>query len=129
MDFLIEAKDEGCTVKAFLAKTLHPSHKLLRSIKFREDGILLNGDRVTVRAILHAGDLLALALDDELVEPSIEPVDLPISILYEDDDLVVPAKPAGMPTHPSCDHHYDTVANALAYRYRESGKPFVFRSY
>jgi 23S rRNA pseudouridine1911/1915/1917 synthase len=54
-------------------------------------------------------------------------VDLPIQILYEDDDLVVPCKPANMPTHPSCDHHYDTVANALAFRYAATGTPFVFR--
>ncbi len=127
MDFHISKKDEGRTVKAFLTDALHPSHKLLRSLKFREDGITLNGERVTVRKILKEGDLLLLALDDEPLEQSIEPVDLPITILYEDDDLVVPAKPADMPTHPSRDHHYDTVANALAYRYKESGTPYIFR--
>lgn len=127
MDFHISKADEGRTVKAFLTDALHPSHKLLRSLKFREDGITLNGERVTVRKILHVGDTLSLALDDSLAEQSIEPVDLPITILYEDEDLVVPAKPAGMPTHPSRDHHYDTVANALAYRYRESAEPYLFR--
>ena len=127
MDFHISKKDEGRTVKAFLTDALHPSHKLLRSLKFREDGITLNGERVTVRKILKEGDLLLLALDDEPLEQSIEPVDLPITILYEDEDLVVPAKPADMPTHPSRDHHYDTVANALAYRYKESGTPYIFR--
>ena len=127
MEFLISKADEGRTVKAFLTETLHPSNKLLRSLKFREDGILLNGEHVTVRKLLHEGDLLTLALDDESEEQSIEPVDLPLAILYEDDDLVVPAKPADMPTHPSRDHHYDTVANALAYRYRKSGTPYIFR--
>ena len=55
------------------------------------------------------------------------PVSLPIRIAYEDDDVVVPDKPADMPTHPSHNHHEDTVANALAFRYREQGIPFVFR--
>jgi 23S rRNA pseudouridine1911/1915/1917 synthase len=48
-------------------------------------------------------------------------------VVYEDDYLVVPAKPSEMPTHPSHGHHEDTVANALAYRYQEAGVPFVFR--
>jgi 23S rRNA pseudouridine1911/1915/1917 synthase len=56
----------------------------------------------------------------------IEPVDLPLSIAYEDNDLVVPDKPSNMPTHPSCGHYGDTVANALAFRYKDSGN-FVFR--
>lgn len=127
MEFLISKKDESRTVKAFLTDVLHPSNKLLRSLKFREDGILLNGEHVTVRKVLHEGDLLSLALGDEPMEQSIDPVDLPLEILYEDEDLVVPAKPADMPTHPSRDHHYDTVANALAYRYKESGTPYIFR--
>lgn len=127
MEFLISKADDGRTVKAFLTETLHPSNKLLRSLKFRENGILLNGKQVTVRKLLHEGDCLSLALDDETLEQSVEPVDLPLAILYEDDDLVVPTKPADMPTHPSRDHHYDTVANALAYRYMTSGTPYIFR--
>ena len=41
--------------------------------------------------------------------------------------MVIPDKPADMPTHPSCGHYEDTVANALAFRYAEQGIPFVFR--
>ena len=46
---------------------------------------------------------------------------------YEDEELVVPSKPANMPTHPSHDHYDDTVANALCYRYERMGVPFCFR--
>ncbi|MBQ7172852.1 MAG: RluA family pseudouridine synthase [Clostridia bacterium] len=127
MEFLIAKEDDGKVLKSFLIEQLHPSKKLLRSVKFREDGILLNGSHVTVRAILQEGDRLSIALDDAEAEERIDPVDLPLTILYEDEDLVVPSKPANMPTHPSCDHHFDTVANALAYRYRECGTPYVFR--
>ena len=54
-------------------------------------------------------------------------MDLPLDVLYEDADVVVPAKPADMPTHPSFGHYEDTVANALAYRYAREEIPFVFR--
>ena len=58
----------------------------------------------------------------------ISPENLPIEILYEDADVVVPAKPANMPTHPSHNHRGDTLADALAYKYQEDGVPFVFRA-
>lgn len=103
------------------------SHRCLSLLKKREDGILLNGVRVTVRAVLHRGDSLVLHPEDraETVNPHLSPVDLPLSVLYEDGDICLCQKPSGMPTHPSYLHRRDTLANALAFRY--AGEPFVFR--
>ena len=126
MQIIISESDHGRVLRHFLQKELSLSTKMLKHLKFSEDGITVNGKSVTVRYILQAGDRLVLALEDSESAP-IEPVDLPIDILYEDDHLVVPAKPANMPTHPSHDHYGDTVANALAFRYRQMGIPFVFR--
>ena len=127
MDYVVEKAHEGETVLAIIRKTLGISGSLLRHLKFLENGILLNGEAVTVRRIVHEGDRLSLATDDEEPQENLLPVDLPLSIVYEDDDVAVPDKPADMPTHPSHNHHEDTVANALAFRYREMGIPFVFR--
>ena len=125
MQIMIQEEQNGMILRQLL-KQLRLSSKMIRHLKFLPDGILVNGEHVTVRYILQTGDRLSLATEDESSAP-IKPVDLPIEILYEDDDLVVPSKPANMPTHPSCDHYEDTVANALAYRYTQSGIPFVFR--
>lgn len=127
MDFHISASDAGTTVGSFLKSRLSLSSKMVKYLKYREDGILVNGARVTVRKVLGEGDLLSLAVCDGANQPSLEPVGLELPILYEDGDIVVPNKPANMPTHPSHDHYRDTVANALAFRYRERGVPFVFR--
>ena len=127
MDFRICETDAGMTVGAFLKHRLSLSSKMIKYLKYREDGILQNGARVTVRRVLQTGDLLSLAMCDSTDQPLLEPVDLPLPILFEDADIVVPNKPANMPTHPSHDHHRDTVANALAFRYRKLGIPFVFR--
>ena len=127
MRFTITGEEDGRLLRSVIASRLHPSTKLLRSLKFRPDGILVNGEQATVRRILHEGDEVTLALEDTESAPGILPVDLPLEILYEDASLVVPSKPADMPTHPSHDHHDDTVANALAFRYRREGVPFVFR--
>ena len=126
MQIIISDAQNGRILRYFLQNELRLSTKMIKNLKFSEDGILVNGKRVTVRYTLKSGDLLSLALEDEESAP-IEPVDLPLEVLYEDDELVVPSKPADMPTHPSHDHYGDTVANALAYRYASQGIPFVFR--
>jgi 23S rRNA pseudouridine1911/1915/1917 synthase len=126
----IEPRFGGMTVREFVLSELGLSRGLLTRLKSLEKGILLNGERVTVRAVLHEGDTLLLETEDfdTDVNERIEPVDIPIEILYEDDEVVAVNKGAAMPTHPSHNHHNDTLANALAWRYKQMGIPFVFRA-
>lgn len=127
MEIRITANENGKTVRELMRGVLGFSAAHLRHLKFLEQGILVNGARVTVRYVLREGDLLTLAAEDLDTPEKLLPVDLPLAIAYEDDDLVIPNKSADMPTHPSCGHYEDTVANALAFRYAEQGIPFVFR--
>lgn len=127
MQYTVTAQEDARTVKELITVLLHPSSKMLKYLKYQENGILLNGKHVTVRAIVHTGDVLTLSLQDPPGTRGPEPVDLPITILYEDADLVVPSKPGNMPTHPSHDHYRDTVANALAHRYQAANSAYVFR--
>ena len=59
--------------------------------------------------------------------PNIPPVELPLSIIYEDEDILVVNKPAGMPIHPSLNNYENSLANGLMWYYTEQGKPFIFR--
>ncbi len=117
----------GLCVRDVLRRHLSLSTKMLKYLKYRNDGISVNGVHCTVRYVLAKGDVLSIMLEDRAASDAVTPVDLPLKILYEDADLVIPSKPADMPTHPSHDHYDDTVANALAYRYAERRIPFVFR--
>lgn len=116
----------GKTVLEFI-KTLSLSSKMVKYLKYKEDGILVGDNRVTVRYVLKCGDVLSLALDDSESSKAATPIELPLDIVYEDDDIIVVNKPPFMPTHPSHGHHDDTLANALAYYYQSRGIPFVFR--
>ncbi|MBE6686962.1 MAG: RluA family pseudouridine synthase [Ruminococcaceae bacterium] len=130
MDLIIKSEMQGMTVKEILYSILHLSHGQVTALKKNEEGIILNGERVTVVCRVVQGDILTLALEDKDgdVNSDIEPVNIPIDILYEDDSIVCVNKPSGMPTHPSHGHHYDTLANALCYYYKEKGRAFVFRA-
>ena len=127
MEIRIDQNLAGKTVKEVLRTETRLSGAMLRHLKFSEGGILVDGRHVTVRHTLCEGEILSLAVEDREDQETLLPVDLPLPIAYEDEDAVVPSKPADMPTHPSHGHHDDTVANALAYRYAKMGVPFVFR--
>ncbi len=129
MTFLIDSQNTGRTVLSFLRSTLHISGSALAALKRDERGILANGLHVTVRYILQEHDILFINEKDsfEHISENVDPVKLPLHILFENEDILVTDKPANMPTHPSHGHTDDTLANAVAYLYKERGLPFVFR--
>ena len=127
MRFDITKQEAGTNVRTFIRQRLNPSSKMLKYLKYRPNGICVNGAHCTVRYVLQEGDVLEVAVNDGEASDRITPVDLPIDVIYEDDALILPSKPPYMPTHPSHDHYDDTLANALAFRYAALDIPFVFR--
>jgi 23S rRNA pseudouridine1911/1915/1917 synthase len=129
MEFIIDKEHHGRTVLSYVRYTLRISSRMLTVLKQTDDGITVNGTHVTVRCVLKEGDCLCLAIDDtaERASHNVPPADIPIEVLYEDAHVIAMNKPPHMPTHPSHNHHDDTLANALAYRYAKKGVPFVFR--
>ena len=103
------------------------SSSLIRAIKEDPEGIRLNGEPVLARTLLTPGDQLAIRITETKFSENIVPSDLPLSIVYEDPDLLVINKPAGMPIHPSQGNYDNTLANACAWYFKEKGEPFVYR--
>ena len=131
MKLIIPDRLDGFNVRDILEKEIKFSGAIITFLKTRDRGIILNGERVTVRKIVKKGDILELDYTDDqsMAEKSeIEPIELPLDILYEDDDIIVLNKPPFMPTHPSHNHHYDTLANGLRYYFDSKDHPFIFRA-
>ncbi len=127
MDYIIGEAQDGKTVLAILKGELNISSATLKHLKFKDRGICIGGEQVTVRRVVRVGEILTLAVEDTETPEKLVPCELPLSIAYEDEDAVVPDKPADMPTHQSFGHYGDTVANALAFRYTQQGEAYVFR--
>ncbi len=129
MEIVIGSQYEGRTLLSYLKFTLKISSSCITKLKQDEHGLEVNGKHVTVRYILQVGDILHVNIDDsfEQANQNIEPVDIPLDVIYEDKDLLIINKPPYMPTHPSHNHHSDTLANAVAHLYKTRGLPFVFR--
>ena len=128
MKLIINAELDGITVKDLLYNHLGYSSNIIKNLKKLPSGITVNGNHVTVRCVLHNGDEINLETDDVNESENITPVELPLDIVYEDDCLIVLNKPSGMPTHPSHNHHEDSLANSLAFYFQEQNRPFVFRA-
>lgn len=114
------------TIKDFLKSRGYSSQSLIALKKFPGQ-IILNEEAVFINQMLHPGDCLCIHIKEEASSEKIQPVNLPLSIVYEDEDFMVINKPAGMPTHPSQNHYDNTLANAVAWYFEEKGIPFVFR--
>lgn len=119
----------GLSVKQILIDELGFSKRAIATLKTRPNGILINGKHVTVRAVVHDGDILEINIgDEESASEKLVPSSTLPDIIYEDEHIVALNKPPFMPTHQSQGHFYDTLANSLAYYYSLKGRPFVFRS-
>lgn len=127
MNIKITSGEAGITIREYLRGRLGYSSAMLKKLKFTEGGITVNGSFVTVRHVLSEGEVLSLMSEDrdEDTSPYIIPVDIPIEVIFEDEHITAVNKPPSMPAHPSFGHRDDTVANALAYRYKD--EPYVFR--
>ncbi len=103
------------------------SHHILASLKRIPGAILANGISVPVNILLHEGDVLTIHLSECTSPSDILPVYMDLSVLYEDQDLMIINKPADMPVHPSIHNHENTLANAIAWRCQQQNLPFVYR--
>ncbi len=130
LKYKITEKYDGLKVLHFLKNEVKASARLIRQLKNVPDGITLNNAHARTVDFIHSGDLLCLHLPDGEGEDSrlFEPLNIKLKVLYEDDDLLIVDKPAGMPLHPSHNHQGDTLANAVSYYLQKQGKEAVFRS-
>ena len=112
LTYTVTPEEDGRMVKGILRGSLQLSYTLLKSLKWRENAILLNGQSVHVNAIVHAGDVVSVALSERTPREDLYCTDAAKpDIIYEDDDLLVLNKPAGVAMHPKSD---DASAPSLA---------------
>lgn len=116
----------GQKVSGFL-KTKGFSTQNLINLKKNPESVQVNGKFVYQNYILQDGDALRITICETEGSEQILPVELPLDIVYEDEDLLVINKAAGMPIHPSLHNYDNSLGNALAWYFRQKNTPFVFR--
>ena len=126
LNWTIPPEAAGIRVDTLLRGRLGLSGTVVRRIKWLPDGILVDGARVNTRYVPRPGQVLSVRLSDPERHSGIVPAPGPLDIVYEDGDLVVVNKAAGMPVHPGPGHFSDTIGNFLIYHYDMEGEEADF---
>lgn len=126
INYTIDDTASGQTIRSYLSNLRYSSQNLIQ-LKKQENSILVNGISCYLKYPLSSGDLLTIHIQETASSEKILPIELPLDIMYEDEDLMVINKPAGMPIHPSMNHYDNSLANGLAWYFSVQDKPFIFR--
>ena len=124
LELKITGELAGKEIKSLLYNELRLSSRMVTKLK-TGDAILLNGKKENVRKTVNEGDTLTITIFDEASQ-NIVPNNIPLDIIYEDEDILVLNKPYNMPTHPSFRHFENTLANGVMHYFRDT--KFTFRA-
>ena len=114
-----EPSDAGIRIDKFLASAI-PDKSRSHYQKAIDNGlVLVNGKTVKSKYQTRLGDEIVISVEP-VKEIDILPEDIPIDILYEDDDVIVVNKPKGMVVHPAPGHYSGTLVNALMFHCKDS---------
>lgn len=130
MTFNVQEKYDNLRLSVFIREACGVSRATLIKLKKLHNGIMLNGENVTVAVTVKCGDVLTLALEDreDEMNPFVTAEGEMPEIVYEDESVIAVNKPYGMPTHTSHGHRDDSLANSVCAYYAKKGQPFVFRA-
>ena len=126
ISYRIKNESDGKPIEKILKEHGY-SKKVIAALKKAPNQILLNDTPAFTNLNVKVGDVLKVILVEDQPSPGIVPEEGELSIVYEDEDILVVNKPARLPVHPSINHYEDTLANGLMYYFQNQDSPFVFR--
>ena len=108
----IEVNEPGIRLDAFIASETELSRSYIATL-FKDGKISVEGvSKLKPSYKVNTGDIITVDVPPP-VDTDAKPQDIPLNIVYEDDDLIIINKEQGMVVHPACGHYEDTLVNAL----------------
>ncbi|KPU27795.1 pseudouridylate synthase [Caloranaerobacter sp. TR13] len=114
IDFYVD--EDGLLIKEILKEKYNISDRFLKKLE-RTKSVFLNGSRIKTNKITKKGDKITIVMDDETDENI--PQQIPIEVIYEDFDLLILNKPPKIVVHPTKSHPDNTIANGVAYYFKQ----------
>ena len=121
-----EEKDEGRRVDVFVAECLEEISRSRVQSLLESENILVNGKKVKSNYKLKNNDVVSVSMPP-LYEAEIVPEDIPLDIVYEDEDIIIVNKQAGIIVHPTKGHPEHTIANAVMKYMEDTDQSFKVR--
>jgi len=115
----VETEQEGERLDKFLCEIYPDFSRSFFQKLIKEQQVLVNDIPQKASYLIRVGEIVTVEIPDA-VQTAIEPEDIPLDILYEDEDVLVVNKPKGMVVHPSAGHYTGTLVNAVMYHCKDS---------
>jgi len=116
MKFIVDENDENIRLDAYLANLITDISRSKLQNAVKNGDVLVNGTEKKPSHKLHDGDVIEFE-PQTVEEVKIEAQNIPLDIIYEDENMLVVNKPSGMLTHPTTIERENTLVNALLYKY------------
>ena len=116
--FTVSAEDNSLRIDKYLSDNMGEMSRSYLQKLLKSEDVKVNDKTVKANYKVASGDVISVTVP-EPEEVNIQPEDIPLDILYEDEDLIVVNKPKGMVVHPSAGHFSQTLVNALMFHCRE----------
>lgn len=115
--FTADKGQEPLRIDKYLVNSIQNATRNRVQNAIRAQSVLVNDAPVKPNYKIRPGDVVRVVLPTPIRQDVLIPQDIPLNIVYEDDELIVVDKPAGMVVHPGHGNYTDTLVNALAYRF------------
>lgn len=125
LEYYVAEDENNIKIREYLKNKLNISSRFIKKASI-EKKIEVNGIPVKMNYMLKAGDKIEIDLSREESQ-NIDPEEIDISVIYEDEDVIVVNKPSGMVVHPTKSYQNGTLANALLYYFKEKGENCIVR--
>lgn len=127
IEFVVPARLDGCVLRDVLRRELGFSAKQLTRMKQHEGAICCNSVPVYVIHRVHTGDRLHLILEEDMASETIVPKQGKLDIRFENQDVLILEKPAGLAVHPAPGDRENTLGNFVVWHYQSQGESIVYR--
>lgn len=117
--FTADKGQEPLRIDKFLVQFIQNATRNRVQNAIRAQNVLVNDAPVKPNYKVRPGDVIRVVMPTPVREEVLIPENIPLNIVYEDDDLLVVDKPAGMVVHPGHGNYTGTLVNALAYRFQQ----------
>ena len=117
--FIIDYNDDGKRIDLFLAEIMNDISRSKIQSEIKKGSILVNNKKIKPSYTLSENDIITCS-DFKAELNNIPPQNIPLDIIYEDDNMLVVNKPSGMLTHPTTTEKENTLVNVLKFKYGEN---------
>lgn len=112
--FIVYEENDGERIDSYLSSINDTLSRSFIQKLIKDNLVLANGKTVKPSFKVSTDDEISISVPESIV-PDILPENIPLSILYEDDDVILVDKPKGMVVHPAAGHYTGTLVNAIMY--------------